>query len=148
MTPRYAGRAARASAVAPRRAPWFAAAHHGKVGTISNAGAAMLWPMSTLPPAVEVRALEKVYGTGAAARHALGGVDSTLAAGEFVAIMGPSGSGKSTLLHIVGALETPTAGTRRRRRPPLDGARRRASSRACAATTSASSSSSSTCCRR
>ena len=28
-----------------------------------------------------------------------------------VAIMGPSGSGKSTLLHIVGALESPTAGT-------------------------------------
>ncbi|UGS36976.1 ABC transporter ATP-binding protein [Capillimicrobium parvum] len=63
------------------------------------------------PPAVEVRALEKVYGTGAAATHALGGVDATLAAGEFAAIMGPSGSGKSTLLHIVGALESPTAGS-------------------------------------
>jgi putative ABC transport system ATP-binding protein len=68
--------------------------------------------MSPLPPAaVEVHALEKVYGTGAAATHAMGGVDATLAAGEFVAIMGPSGSGKSTLLHIVGALESPTAGS-------------------------------------
>jgi putative ABC transport system ATP-binding protein len=28
-----------------------------------------------------------------------------------VAIMGPSGSGKSTLLHLIGALESPTAGT-------------------------------------
>ncbi|MEZ5122172.1 MAG: ABC transporter ATP-binding protein [Solirubrobacterales bacterium] len=63
------------------------------------------------PPAVEIQALEKVYGTGTAATHALGGVDATLAAGEFVAIMGPSGSGKSTLLHIVGALESPTAGS-------------------------------------
>ena len=63
------------------------------------------------PLAVEIQALEKVYGTGAAATHALGGVDATFAAGEFVAIMGPSGSGKSTLLHIVGALESPTAGS-------------------------------------
>jgi putative ABC transport system ATP-binding protein len=62
-------------------------------------------------PAVEIRALEKVYGTGAAATHALGGVDATFLPGEFVAIMGPSGSGKSTLLHIVGALESPTAGS-------------------------------------
>ncbi|HTL39302.1 MAG TPA: ABC transporter ATP-binding protein [Methylomirabilota bacterium] len=30
--------------------------------------------------------------------------------GEFVAIMGPSGSGKSTLMHILGALDTPSAG--------------------------------------
>ncbi len=62
-------------------------------------------------PAVEVHALKKVYGTGPAATHALDGVDLTLARGELVAIMGPSGSGKSTLLHIVGALESPTAGS-------------------------------------
>jgi putative ABC transport system ATP-binding protein len=30
--------------------------------------------------------------------------------GEIVAIMGPSGSGKSTMLHLLGALETPSAG--------------------------------------
>jgi putative ABC transport system ATP-binding protein len=51
-----------------------------------------------------------MYGIGTAATRALDGVDATFASGDFAAIMGPSGSGKSTLLHIVGALETPTAG--------------------------------------
>lgn len=64
---------------------------------------------STSEPLIEVCGLTRVYGDGAAV-HALAGVDLSIEAGEFVAIVGPSGSGKSTLLHILGALDRPSAG--------------------------------------
>lgn len=41
---------------------------------------------------------------------ALEAIDLDIGRGELVALMGPSGSGKSTLLHILGLLDTPTAG--------------------------------------
>jgi putative ABC transport system ATP-binding protein len=60
--------------------------------------------------ALELVAVSKVYGDGAAAVHALVAVDLRVGAGELVAVMGPSGSGKSTLLTIAGSLEQPTSG--------------------------------------
>ena len=54
--------------------------------------------------------LTKVYGNGLAAVTALDQVNLSIAPNEFVAIMGPSGGGKSTLLHLLGGLDTPTAG--------------------------------------
>ena len=55
--------------------------------------------------------LTKVYGSGPAALKALDDVSFSVAAGEFVAIVGSSGSGKSTLLHLMGGVDRPTSGT-------------------------------------
>lgn len=61
-------------------------------------------------PAVRARALTKTYGEGAAAVHALDGVDVDFEPGELTAIMGPSGSGKSTLMHLLAGLDSATSG--------------------------------------
>lgn len=63
--------------------------------------------------AFTVRGLTKTYGEGAAAIHALRGVDLDLPKGEIVVLLGPSGSGKSTLLNILGGLDSATSGTAR-----------------------------------
>ncbi|MBP9699894.1 ABC transporter ATP-binding protein [Candidatus Woesebacteria bacterium] len=52
----------------------------------------------------------KTYKVGDQEIHALNGVSLTIAAGEYVSIMGPSGSGKSTLLQVMSLLDTPTSG--------------------------------------
>ncbi len=62
-------------------------------------------------PLIRLQGVCKVYGAGEVAVHALREVDLVLQRGEHVAVMGPSGSGKSTLMHILGLLDTPTAGS-------------------------------------
>jgi lipoprotein-releasing system ATP-binding protein len=62
------------------------------------------------PPVLELRGVVREFGTRVVTR-VLHGVDLTLRAGEFAALIGPSGSGKSTLLHLMGLLDRPTAGS-------------------------------------
>lgn len=61
--------------------------------------------------AIEAHALARAYRMGDSEIRAVDGVSFSVAAGEFVAMLGSSGSGKSSLLNLIAGLDTPTAGS-------------------------------------
>lgn len=80
-------------------------------GTVSSADTDQaLRQADSEPPLIQLSGIGKHYRSGGEIIRALDGVDLTIGQGEFVAIMGQSGSGKSTLMHIIGCLDTPSAG--------------------------------------
>jgi len=72
-----------------------------------------LWPQikPETEPIIQVSNLQKSYKTARGELTLFCDLSLHVEAGEMVAIVGQSGAGKSTLLHILGALDTPSAGT-------------------------------------
>lgn len=63
-----------------------------------------------MQPVIVAEHLGKIYCVGKVKVHALRSVSFSVAAGEFVSIVGPSGSGKSTLFYSLGGLTRPSSG--------------------------------------
>lgn len=59
---------------------------------------------------IELERINRTFTLGDSEVHALQGINLSIAAGEYVAVMGPSGSGKSTLLNLLGLLDRPNGG--------------------------------------
>ena len=62
-------------------------------------------------PIIQIQHLNKTFGEGPAAVHALDDINLEIMAGEIFGIIGLSGAGKSTLVRCMNLLERPTAGT-------------------------------------
>lgn len=78
---------------------------------ITNQSTSVLASEYTQPGTLRLEFVSRSFDISDRTVDALKGVNLTIAAGEFVAIMGYSGSGKTTTLNILGLLDRPTAGS-------------------------------------
>ncbi|MFI1991686.1 ABC transporter ATP-binding protein [Actinoplanes sp. NPDC020271] len=60
---------------------------------------------------VSVRGIQRTFGSGPTAVHALRDISFDIEPGTMVALVGRSGSGKTTLLNVIGGLDRADAGT-------------------------------------
>ena len=59
---------------------------------------------------LEIKNIEKYYGSKSSLTKAIDDISFNVVKGEFVAIMGASGSGKTTLLNCISTIDKVTAG--------------------------------------
>ncbi len=80
----------------------------------------MTTPVTTATPAeappvgesvIRLVAVDKTFGEGELAVHALRDANLDIERGQFVVVLGPSGSGKTTLMNLIGGIEPATGGT-------------------------------------
>ncbi|MCT7723753.1 MAG: ABC transporter ATP-binding protein [Lactobacillus iners] len=60
---------------------------------------------------LELKNIKRTYKTKCVVTEVLKGIDFSVEAGEFVAIMGESGAGKTTLLNVIATFDKPTSGS-------------------------------------
>ena len=84
---------------------------------LAPSGLAHAQPAAAVAELVDV---DKIYGSGETAVHALDQLSLTVQRGEYVAVMGASGSGKSTAMNILGCLDRPSAGSYRLNGTPVE----------------------------
>ena len=77
---------------------------------MSNSPATVAVDANAAGDVIRAEKLAKTYAEGKMRTPVFDGLELAVAAGETVAIVGASGAGKSTLLHLLGGLDTPTAG--------------------------------------
>jgi putative ABC transport system ATP-binding protein len=67
--------------------------------------------LTSLTPTIHAENVSREYRLGEAVVHAVNGLTLTVAAGEFLALLGSSGSGKSTFLSMLAGLDRPSSGS-------------------------------------
>jgi putative ABC transport system ATP-binding protein len=66
---------------------------------------------ATAEPVIRLVDVDKTFGEGELAVHALRAASLEVERGQFMVVLGPSGSGKTTLMNLIGGIEPATAGT-------------------------------------